>query len=459
MNTKHYRSLVIGTSFLMLLGAGTAHAQVCVDPAGGGCATTIQLGVDTALAGETITLAPATYVETVTIPAGKDGLVLSGKKAVLDNPTDVDGILVLSNDVTISGLTIRNSKTSVLVGDFGTSVSGVKLTRMKFEAPNDYAVHMYGSDSVTIEKCSFASCGSSCVRSGADPDFANNVSVVKSRFNICDSTCVNLEGDSNSIVGNRCTGGEDGACFQIRGNDAVIEKNKGSATDGLVNVTGENPRVVKNKIRYSGGDGIYVNCLGDCAAAAIVDSNSVGDSSDDNGIEVRGEAPGLRVTNNTVSNVNDDGIHVGGTGVIVQNNAVVAAGGRASDYGFYVNGQNHILMNNAAVDGASDGFKVQYATGVTLEGNFSRENFGDGFSVSDESTGITLENNTAENNLGEGFELYSADNVAPVSATYTGNTSTGNRTPFCILAFDGTATDGGGNSFTIVGAPACEVSH
>ena len=463
MSPKTSRIILVLSSAILFVGVGSAHAQVCVDPAGGGCSTTIQAGIDAATAGQTVTVAAATYEEAVTIPVGKDGLTISAKRAVLDNPSLLDGIVILSNNVTISGLTIRNGQNGIIIGEESvTDVSGIVLTKMTFEAQNDYGILMSGSDSLTVEKCSFFSCGSACIRSGDynEPDDSDNVTIVKNRFDICDSNCVNLLGDSNVAIGNRCVSGEDGECITIEGNNAVVEKNKGSYTDGLVRVSGENPRVVKNKIRYSGSTAIRVNCTGNCAAGAIVDSNSVREAPDSgSGFRVSADAPGMIVSNNTSVGAANRGFDISGVGIVVRDNVAFASGGDTSVDGFHVEGADHSLTNNVAVESADDGFSLLYADNITLEGNLAQANFGDGFSLGDSSENVVLENNTAVNNLGEGFELFSPDVPDPVSATLTGNTSTGNRTPFCVSILAGGPVDGGGNSFTVPGAPACEVNH
>lgn len=95
-------------------------ATVCVDPDDGACHATIQDGVDAAAAGDTVDIAKGTYFEAVVIPAGKDGITLTGK-AVIDaheaeDPNHPDGspsIIVNSNDVSVEKITIYNGSPAV----------------------------------------------------------------------------------------------------------------------------------------------------------------------------------------------------------------------------------------------------------------------------------------------------------------------------------------------------------
>jgi parallel beta-helix repeat protein len=448
-------------SFL-LAGAVSAHAQVCVDPAGGGCEPTIQAGVNLATAGQTITVAPATYVETVTIPAGKDGLIITAKKAVIDNPSAIDGVVILSNTVSISGLTIRNARNGVVVGEKGvTDVSGITLSSMTFEAQAEDAIYVPGSDSVTIQKSRFTACGSDCVETGDydEPDSSNNIVLTKNRFRYCNNSCAVIRGDSSSFVGNSCVAGGNGRCASVDGNDALVEKNKGNNVDGFIRVQGEHPRVIKNKVRNYGGDAFFVSCTGNCAAGAIIDSNSARYTADDNGaFYINADTAGLVVSNNTSVASADDGFRLGGTGITIDNNLSLASGGDSYENGFDIFGADHVLTGNAAIASANDGYRIM-GTNITVEGNLASENYGDGFAVEGLSTGVVLENNVAENNVGEGFELSEEYGPDPVDATFTGNTATGNRTPFCVSVFAGGPIDGGGNSFTVAGAPACQVNH
>lgn len=55
-------------------------ATVCVDPGNpGACASTIQAGIDAAVAGDTVVVNKGTYYENVQVSAGKDGLTVQAQ--------------------------------------------------------------------------------------------------------------------------------------------------------------------------------------------------------------------------------------------------------------------------------------------------------------------------------------------------------------------------------------------
>lgn len=459
--------------FLLLAGAAslfaasTASAQVCVDPAGGGCMTTIQAGVDVATAGQTIAVAPATYSETVDIPAGKDGLVINASGALLDNPSSENGIRILSNDVTIRGLSIRNGNVGIVVGnDILVYPSGTVLTGLSLRATGSDSVRLHGADETTVSGCRFDSCGGDCLDAleGDDANGADGTVVTKNTFRICDAGCVNVDGDDAVVTGNKMSQSEDDAGIEIDGDRALVEKNKVSLSQGGIVVIGALPVVTKNKVdRMGDNDGIEVECLDDCDGAVVL-SNKVSRTIDDaNGIYLYTEAAGLVAEKNSVSGASDDGIEVAGIGVTLTGNKVKSAGGDNYEHCYEIGGQGHVVTGNSAEACASDGFHVS-GFDIAVSGNTAEGNFGDGFDFDDyyyegdPLVGIVVSGNTARNNIGNGFAAETGFTVAP-GLTLTGNTSSGNRDDLCADLIGGSLTDGGGNSFTVAGAPPCEVDH
>src|SRR6185503_12373856 len=82
--TSHAIAWPLGIATLLAASAATSHAAtLCVNPAGTGpCRSTIQAAVNAAEPGDVVTIFPGTYFESVDVPGGKDGLLISGTSAL-----------------------------------------------------------------------------------------------------------------------------------------------------------------------------------------------------------------------------------------------------------------------------------------------------------------------------------------------------------------------------------------
>ncbi|MCH8096382.1 MAG: hypothetical protein IID53_04830 [Proteobacteria bacterium] len=132
-------SALVALTGVAALGIQTASAAVCVNDATAdtcsvpGDHATIQAAVTAAGPDDTIVVASGTYVEGVTVPAGKDGLKIQGANAAIPAgrvpgirgaESIVDGGFLLQSDaVEIDGFTIENGAT--LFG--GGSIGGVLI--------------------------------------------------------------------------------------------------------------------------------------------------------------------------------------------------------------------------------------------------------------------------------------------------------------------------------------------
>ena len=94
--------LILGVTLLAAI-AGAAvdasAAKICVSPTKPTCESTIQAGVDAAVAGDIITVGKGRYDENVVVPAGKDGLTIrGGGSSVLDAglPNTGDALTIAS---------------------------------------------------------------------------------------------------------------------------------------------------------------------------------------------------------------------------------------------------------------------------------------------------------------------------------------------------------------------------
>lgn len=145
-----------------LLCIAPAHAAATLHVASGGAGTdctahdpcgSIQQAVDRAAAGDRIKVMAGTYVENVTIPAGKDGLTISGsgheftviesaggdlvpKFAPAGVPVDI-GLDIFSSDVTVRHIAIRHPEGAPTKRDIGVfvrpSALNVRLAKLGFE--------------------------------------------------------------------------------------------------------------------------------------------------------------------------------------------------------------------------------------------------------------------------------------------------------------------------------------
>ncbi len=106
---------------------------------------TLSSAIAAASAGDTIHLAPGTYVENITIPAGKDGLVILGAKfgtsgtgRTVSGPgesTINGGIVVLSNNVVIDGVRVLDGAQVAPAFEFAgvhVQASGVEIKNSVF---------------------------------------------------------------------------------------------------------------------------------------------------------------------------------------------------------------------------------------------------------------------------------------------------------------------------------------
>jgi len=341
--------------------------------------------------------------------------------------------------------------------------SGTVLTGLTFNAIRQDCVLLQGADDTVITGNTFTSCGAKGIAGsiGGDAEGTDGAVVTKNRFRICSDGCIEIFGDDAVVSSNKISQSEDSPGIFIHGAAARVEKNSLTAVSGGVLVIGDHPVVVKNKVSvYTSGSAFEVYCTASCADA-LVDGNKAANGVDDGpAFAIASSASGMVVSRNSTRNAANEGFNLGGTGISVTGNTSTASGGDNYEGGFEIDGDGHVITGNTATGNADDGFRVT-GTGHQLTGNVATGNFGDGFELNDDGTsltGIVVSTNTARDNTGEGFSVV-GDSGNPISVTLTGNTSTGNRVPFCDDTPDGDPTDGSGNSFTVAGAPACEVDH
>jgi parallel beta-helix repeat protein len=392
-----------------------------------------------------VTVYPGLYFERVTIPAGKDGLVLKGttlanrSQTILDPdaPNSGTGLLIQSNDVRVKLLKIR--------GGDGDAVfiegEGVLISDMEIVSPESDGVGIAATGLRTrLLRNLIRGVGEEGVNSAA-----NEVVLQANIIGPCDNGCVSLSGDDVLAVNNQIRQSEDGDCLAVTGARANVRGNTLQYCDGEgISVFGENPSVVSNRI--SGAGGIEIDCTS--CTDGLVQFNTVdGVADDEGGLDIYADAAGLVVANNTVLHMADEGATISGIGVVYRQNTTRDNGGDNYEPGVSVYGSGHSILNNKSIGNTEHGFYVDLASdGCTITGNLASDNMGDGFEIN--GTNNVATSNRAFDNAGEGFQLGGGTN------TLTGNTAQRNRVDYCETGPGNTVS---GNTFPTTGP--CQIDN
>ena len=344
---KNIRFAVPSKLFLLALlavfvfGAHAAQAKVItVDDNGADCRkadfTSIQAAVNAASPGDTIKVCAGTYVEQVTIPAGKNGLTLRShvpEAAIIKAPAvmvDPKAIVRVNGaqDVTINGFTI-------------TGPGGGPCDSLR------YGVRVDGGGSATISQNHIVD-----IRDTPFSGCQNGHGILVGRV---------AEGQTGkaTIFKNKIDGYQKGG---------IVISNVGSSaeiTDNVITGIGPTAAIAQNGVQISGG------------ATAIVRTNEISQNQytpmtfASAGILLF--APGsVTVEHNTLSH-NDESI-----------------------YSQDVDGA--VLQHNKISFNTFDGIGLIGTTGSIIAHNFSDNNGFDGIYVSSDSSGNTITNNKMEAN-------------------------------------------------------------
>ncbi len=458
-------ALITGLSLVAL--SGRASAAICVDSAGSGsCFTTIQLGVNNAVAGETINIKAGVYFENVVIPPGRDGLTIKGSRTtILDPGADSDaatvdntgvGIIVRSNDVTITGFTIRNGDSHAI--ELADSVTGTEISKMRFVHCGDECIVSadVGNDRTTVAGCSFfgmENVGSirltgneieivqnSVLGGDNDPLEVNGDDTIFERNTIQmtgnDTHCTEFNGDRVEVVNNTIENCGDEA-IEISGADALVSGNKIQGSEGI-EVDGDNPVITKNQlIDVSGGEGLDVSCT-ICAEAVISGNKLLRGADGVEGLEIDADGPGITIEKNIVEQFTDDAFDLDILDGTVTRNRAINSSAVESDSCFSISGDGNTFEGNSA-SGCSEGFEIT-GDDNTLTKNSAVGGSRDGFEVRDDAAGTTLSSNTSVGNAGLGFGIRDGT----TGTTLTDNRASGNHTDFCD---DAVGTIESGNRF------------
>lgn len=453
-NVLRHLALPLAAGFVQSLvpGAPVGAVDACVRPGGaGGCFASIEAAVNDAsvMGGDTVRVAKGRYLENVTIPAGKDGLVLQGAKGAIidaDDPGTGPGITVQSNDVTIERIAVHfGNEDGIRVGG-ASGVTGVTLRRVEILSSDDRCIETAaGSSGLRVERSVLRGCNEGIYAE------ADGVVIERNRFEQIGSNGVQIDGANARVERNRFfLTGE--TCIQTLGNGHQVLRNRGDFCERKgIDQVGNDFVISRNRMSGSESEGVLGSCV--VCTKGEVSRNRVSVTGADDGFDLNADAPGLVAESNRVERSGRAGFNISGVGVAARSNTANQTGsdpiGDVTPACFLLEGANHRLENAKASNCGADGIKVR-GTGHTVVDSQVKGALGDGFDVDDAvpSDGNTLLDNRSQGTLGVGFAV--SANVT--NTTLTGNKASGNLiADFCD---GGTLTSESGNQFETEFDPA-----
>ena len=410
-------------ALLVLLLATVAHAgSVTLSPG-----DDVQAAINAAAPGDVLTLTKGTYLGVLTIPAGKNGLVLKGKgPAVIDaRPGGVasgPALTISSANVTIQGLTLRHAQAGtsgegILAGSRTTLAKGLRLIKLSILNCEGPGITVTGDD-LLVSGCTLQGNGAGIVVIG------DRAQLEKTKVLDTDTYGIQVAGEDAVVTGcTVTTTGSTGGGVVVTGSRASVSKTTVENAGGVgLTVTGAGFSVSKNKVLDGRLAGLSVNQT-DADPASLVDGNTV-DTCDGAGI-VATSVGGLTLSKNKVQHC-----------------------GRSGSAAFILATDGTLVDKNTAQDNAHSGFRVAGNMNL-LTGNTSRRNLVDGFTILSGSVN-TLDGNKALDNAGEGFQ--NDDGVDPpvVNTALRNAKAKGNRRDVAVFTafavFDKVSFETGGNN-------------
>ena len=328
----------------------------------------IQDAVDAAQPGDTVQVCPGTYVEQVTIPNTKDGLVLKSTEqfeAVIKAPAGMTepGIVHIdgADDVTISGFTIT--------GPF-TDLSGLRT-----------GIFVGGGGSATIENNHITA-----IRGAPMNGVQNGVAILVGRGSINETGTAVIDGN---VIDDYQKGG------------IVVDNVRSSATitNNEINGAGPTTAIAQNGIQVSGG------ATAEISDNLVSGNNYTPDGTVAAGILLAGSGP-VTVENNTVTH-NERGIDAEDADdlTIVGNDVIDNA-----STGIFLDAVTESLIaENLLKNNGGHGIFLGDSDDNNVRGNIIEGNDGDGIHVTGSSDSNVIENNSSFKN--GGFDFY--DDAVP----------------------------------------------
>lgn len=362
-----------------------------------GAITTIQAGVDAALAGDTVAIDDGIYQENVTIAAGKTGLrVIATGKVLLEarkanGAGGGPGITVGATGVLVKGLTIRNALENSSGADNGDGIRALAADftgqALTIEGCDDSGIRLTGAANAKLKSVTIRACGI-----GVHAIGTSGLLVNKSKFLGTQSAGVQLEGANDTTVSKStfegCLGSGGIDCSSTLSNGVTVKDCEFEGVSGLsIFVDGDDFEVRNCRITQC-ASGIHV-----ADGAGVVVGNTIDDLRDDSiGIslefntdtlvadneivECSGEAILLRdsteseVRGNTIRSCAYEGeaaLRADATSdALFIDNLVDESGGS----GFDIQGSNSSVEDNTVKRSVLDGIRISNtASGTSIDGN------------------------------------------------------------------------------------------
>lgn len=206
----------------------------------------IQSQINAAAAGATVTIAPGTYTENVTIPSNKAGLKLIGGPGVLIRPPAAGfwGIQVLAHNVLVKGFEIANARG---MGVWGDGVHHIAIVDCEVYGCGESGLAFTYCDWVTVEGCETWEC--------AKNGWFSGISLYQNRDLVAGTP---VGGFRNVIRNNVCHDNVTKGGAHTDGNGIIIDDfhngQNGSTAGNYPHAT-----LVENNLCYgNGGKGVQV---------------------------------------------------------------------------------------------------------------------------------------------------------------------------------------------------------